>query len=256
MKPLDEFAALKTLDPASGDPDPHSPRAQASLERIVATDPSYDVPPHRLRRPLVRAAVATAAIAIGAAVVLVPRSGLLPNGDAYAGWTAAPSGLSPKEYAGAVADCRYSLESTGPSNSAQVAMAERRGKWAIVVLKGPPKFQGYCMTNVVDYDKRSGYGGSAGPNHPPVGPRELAVLQLGAVGGKQAGYVTSAIGWAGSDIVGLTYTSPKHGVVKATVKNGFFAFWVPGFEFVGPDLVPVQVRYRDGTTAATTIQLS
>ncbi|WP_405059499.1 hypothetical protein OG474_43165 [Kribbella sp. NBC_01505] len=256
MKDLAEFAALKTLDPATADVDPHSPRAQASLERILATDPSHGVRRPRLRRPLVRAAVAVAAVTVAALVVFVPRQGgPLPNSDAYAGWTAAPSGLSPQEYAASVAACRSSLQSLEPTDGAEAAMVERRGKWAIVILKGPNKFQGYCMTNLVDYDKQSGYGGTAGPNPPTVGPRELAVLDLGAVGGKQVGWVTSAIGWAGSDIVGMTYTSPTRGLVKATVKNGYFAFWVPGWEFEGPAPVPVRVRYRDGTTAATTIQL-
>jgi len=257
MRPLDEFAALKTLDPATTEADPHSPRARASLQRILATDPSYGVSRPRLRRPVVRLAVGVAAVTVAALAVFVPREGgPLPNGDAYAGWTAAPSGLSPHEYAVAVAECRSSLQSLGPSDGAQPAMAERRGKWAIVILRSPGTFQGYCMTNLVDYDKHSGYGSVAGPRPPKVGPRELAVLDLGAVGGKQVGWVTSAVGWAGSDIVGLTYTSPIRGLVKATVKNGYFAFWIPGWEFEGPTPVPVRVRYRDGTTADTTIQLS
>ncbi|MFI5733612.1 hypothetical protein ACIA49_26090 [Kribbella sp. NPDC051587] len=254
MKPLDEFAALKSLDPATRDPDPHSPRAQATLERILATDPSYDVRPRH--RMLVRAVVATAAVAIGAVTVLVPHeSGPLSGGDAYAGWTTAPVGLSPQESASAAAECRQSLQSLGPSAGAKVAMAERRGKWAIVILKDPGTFEGFCMTNLVDYDKHSGFGSVAGPHRPAVGPRELLVLDLGATGGKEAGWVTSGVGWAGSDIVGLTYTSPTRGVVKATVRNGYFAFWVPGWEFEGPNPVPVRVTYRDGKTVATTLKL-
>lgn len=258
MKPHD--AVLKTLDPATGDPDPHSPRAQASLERILASDPSYGASRPRLRRPLVRVAVATAAVAIAAATVLLPRdSGPLPNGDAYAGWTAQPSGLSAKELAQAVAECRKSLQGMGMDDQvdrSDPAMVERRGDWSLVILAGADQSEASCMTNVKTGLRGGGFGGVGGPGRPRVGPRELSVSGLGAGGGGSLGYVTTAMGRSGSDIVGMTYTSPSRGVVKATVMNGYFAFWIPGREFEGTEPVPVRVTYRDGTSAATTLKLS
>ncbi len=257
MKPLDEFTVLKTLDPATADPDPHSPRAQASLERILATDPSYGGSRPRLRRPLVRAVVATAAVAIAAATVLLPREGgPLPNGDAYAGWTAQPAGMSAKQQSKAVAECRESLKDMDEQvDSTDVAIAERRGDWAMVILTGPDQFEANCLTHVGPGRDRSGFGHVGGPGRAVVGPRDIAVSGLGAAGGARTGYVTVADGRIGPDIVGMTYTSPTRGVVKATVANGYFAFWLPGWEFDGNKPVPVRVTYRDGTSAATTISL-
>ncbi|MFF1822862.1 hypothetical protein ACFVWG_36530 [Kribbella sp. NPDC058245] len=260
MKDLDEFAALKALDPATRDPDPHSPRAQASLGRILATDLSYGGRPQRYRRPVVRAVVAVAAVGIAAAVVLLPREGgPLPNGDAYAGWTAQPSGMSAQEHAKAIAECRKSLKGAGTSNSqlaqTDAAMAERRGDWALVILTGPDQFEATCMTNVKSGPHGGGFGSVGGPGRPPVGPRELSVSGMGAGGGGSMGYVTTAMGRSGSDIVAMTYTSPTRGIVRATVMNGYFAFWVPGYEFEGTQPVPVRVTYRDGKTVATTLKL-
>ncbi|MET7280429.1 hypothetical protein ABZS29_19490 [Kribbella sp. NPDC005582] len=259
MRPLDEFAALKTLDPATTEADPHSPRAQASLERILATDPSYGVGLPRLRRPLVRAAVATAAIAIAAAIVLLPRDGgPLPNGDAYASWTAQPSGMTAKEHAEAVKECRKSLKGMGVDDQidrSDPAVVERRGDWSLVILAAADQSEASCMTNVKTGLRGGGFGSVGGPGRPPVGPRELSVSGMGAGGGGSLGYVTTAMGRSGADIVGMTYTSPTRGVVKATVMNGYFAFWLPGREFEGIQPVPVRVTYRDGTSAATTLKL-
>jgi hypothetical protein len=258
MKPLDEFAALKALDPATRDPDPHSPRAQATLERILATDPSYGVRPRRRRRILVRAAVATAAVGIVAAAVLVPRdSGPLPTGEAYAGWSAQPVGLTGEARATAVAQCRKSLKGMGTDdliNHLGTALAERRGDWALVILVGQDEASANCMTRVGP-GQGGGYGYVGGPGDAPVAARQLRVTSLGTSGGGNVSYLTSAIGRAGSDITGLTYTSPTRGVVKATVSNGFFAFWIPGSEFDGLQPVPVRVTYRDGKTVATTLKL-
>ncbi|TWD81377.1 hypothetical protein FB561_2490 [Kribbella amoyensis] len=259
MKLVDEFADLKTLDPAGTDFDPDGPRSRAMLERVLATDPAQDVRPARTRRRLVRVAVATSAIAIAAVAVFVPReSGPVPSGDeAYATWTAQPSGLSMKERADAVKQCRKSLNGMGQDDKlkqAVTAMAERRGDWALVVLTGPDQFAATCMTNVNPRNPQ-GYGTIDGPGRAPVGPRQLAASALGTSGGGNYGYLTSAIGRAGTDVVRMTYKSPVHGQVKATVQNGYFAFWVPGSEFDGLHPVPVQVTYRDGTTAMVALRL-
>ncbi len=258
MKPLDEFATLKTLDPATSGHDPHSPRARAALERIVATDPVPDRR-HRLRRPLVRAAVATAAVAIGAATILLPRTGgPLPNGDAYASWTAQPSGMSAKDHTEAVSECRKSLKGMGMDDQvdrSDPAVVERRGDWSLVILAGAGQSEASCMTNVKTGLKGGGFGSIGGPGRPPVGPRELSVSGLGAGGGPPLGYVTAAMGRSGSDIVGMTYQSPTRGAVKATVMNGYFAFWVPGKDFKDDRAVPVRVTYRDGTSATVILKI-
>jgi hypothetical protein len=259
MKHVDEFADLKTLDPATTDVDPHSFRARAMLERVLATDPAYEVRPHRTRRRLVRVAVATTAVAMAALAVFVPRdSGPMPTGDmAYATWTAQPGSLSAKERADAVKQCRKSLRGMGQDdqiNRAGTAMVERRGDWALVILTGHDQFAASCMTNV-NPRNRHGDGSIDGPGRAPIGPRQLAPSMMGTSGGGNNGYLTSAVGRAGSDVAGMTYNSPTRGQVKASVQNGYFAFWIPGSEFDGLDPVPVRVTYRDGTTAAVKLSL-
>ncbi|GAA1611526.1 hypothetical protein GCM10009789_77300 [Kribbella sancticallisti] len=259
MKHLDEFADLKTLDPATTEIDPHSPRARATLERVLATDPADGVRPYRTRRRLVRVAVATSAVAIAAVAVFVPRdSGPVPGGGmAYATWTAQPAGLSATDRADAVKECRKSLKGMGQDdqiNRAGTAMVERRGDWALVILTGHDQFTASCMTNV-NPRNRQGYGSMGGPGGASVGARQLAPSAMGTSGGGNNGYLTSAVGRAGSDIVGMTYNSPTRGQVEASVQNGYFAFWVPGSEFDGHHPVPVRVTYRDGTTAAVKLRL-
>lgn len=259
MKHPDEFAELATLDPARTDVDIHSPQARATLERVLASDPAYDPRPRRTRRRLVRVAVATSAVAIAAAAVLVPRDGgPVPSGDvAYATWTGQPTGPTAKERADAVQQCRKSLK--GLAYDAQLdrsgpAMVERRGEWALVIMSGRDQFEAYCVTNISPgHGYSSGYVGGDGRG--PVGPRQVRPSVMGAGGGGGQRYLSQAIGRAGSDVVGMTYNSPTRGLVKASVQNGFFAFWVPGKEFDGLQPVPVRVTYRDGTTAAVNLIL-
>ncbi|GAA1585212.1 hypothetical protein GCM10009789_43570 [Kribbella sancticallisti] len=256
MKPVDEFAELKALDPATDDIDPSSPRARATLERVLGSDPAYDVRPHRTRRRLVRGAVATAAVAIATLAVFVPRdSGPMPNGDmAFATWTAQPGGLSAKERADAVKACRKRSQGMGQDdqvNRAGTAIAERRGEWTLVILTGHDQFAATCWMSINSRNRLGGgFGNVDGPGRAAVGARELAPSLLGHIDIGFNGHVTSAVGRAGSDIVGLTYNSPTRGLVKASVQNGYFAFWVPGSEFDGSHPVPVRVMYRDGTSAA------
>lgn len=255
MKHLDEFADLKSLDPTTTGIDAHSPRARATLERVLARDPAPDIRPYRSRRRLVRLAVVTSAIAIAAVAVFVPRDGgAVPSGDvAYATWTSRPAGMSGMERADAGRECRKSLKGMGQDRQidrAVTALAERRGDWALVILTGQDQFAASCMTNI----HGGGFGSINGPGRTPVGPRQLASEGLGTSGGGDWS-VTSAVGRAGSDIVGMNYLSPAHGQVKATVENGYFAFWVPGSEFDGLHPVPVRVTYRDGTSAAVMLRL-
>ncbi|WP_432942928.1 hypothetical protein ACQPXM_38540 [Kribbella sp. CA-253562] len=259
MKHIDEFADLKTLDPATGI-DPHGPRARAALQRVLATDPAENVRPYRSRRRvLVRVAIATTAVAVAGLTVFVPRDGgPMPSGDlAFATWTAQPTGLSAEERADAVKQCRQSLKGMGQDdrlNRAGTAMVERRGDWALVILTGHDQFSASCMTNV-NPRHRQAYGSIDGPGRAPVGTRQLSPSQMGTSGGGNYGYLTTAVGRAGSDVVGVTYDSPTRGPVEASVRNGYFAFWVPGSEFDGLHPVPVRVTYRDGTTAAVTLRL-
>ncbi|GAA0582302.1 hypothetical protein HPO96_08525 [Kribbella sandramycini] len=256
MKHLDEFADLKTLDPATG-ADPNTLHARATLDRILTTDPTPT--PRRPRRRAIRLAVAALAVAVGAAIVFVPRdTGPLPTGEAYAGWTAQPGSLSAKERAAAVKACRKQLSDTPMDDvvkNTDPAIVERRGYWSVVVLLGPGGSEASCMTSSSPRMKGGGYGSIGGPGRPAPGPREISISSLGAAGGGDFGYVTSGMGRVGADIVGITYRSKAHGLVEATVENGYFAFWVPGKDLEDFEPAPVRVTYRDGTSAEVQLKI-
>lgn len=262
----DALATLRTLDPADPDVDPHSPRARAELERILATDPGRrgaGTPARGRTRRGVRLAAAAGATAVtaGAAFVIIPS---LTGGDhAFASWTATPSGMSTQAAADAAAGCR-SAQLDGPGErydddlrGADVAIAERRGEWTLVTLVGADGFSALCITDESTPLFRSWIGsiGALGDRAAP-GPRELVATDLG-MGIVNNRELSVAAGFAGSDVAGVAYRSPTHGEVEATVSGGRFAFWLPGGELEGASRAGVEVRvtYQDGSTATQRIDL-
>ncbi len=261
----DMFTTLRTLDPAVPTVDPHGPRARATLERILTTDPGQplDHPParRRSRRGLRVAAVASAtAVTAGAAVVLLPS---LTGGDsAFATWTATPSGMSAQAAVDAAAECRDAhLDGPGEDyvdhlRAADLAIAERRGEWTLVTLAGTDGFSAMCITDESTPWFRS-WIGSLGPpgNHAPPGPRDVVATDLGT--GVVGGELSVAAGYVGSDVTGVVYRSATHGEVEATVSAGRFALWLPGDELkhASRDGVGVRVTYEDGSTAAVRLDL-
>jgi len=145
----DMFTTLRTLDPADLDVDPNNPRARASLEHILTVDPGR---PIRTRRRGIRLVAATATVVTAAAALFIVPS--LMNGDrAFASWTAAPTGLSAEAAADAGAECRNAhLDGPGMGNTddlrhADVAIADRRGAWTLVVLADRKGFAALCITD-------------------------------------------------------------------------------------------------------------
>ncbi|MEU4190755.1 hypothetical protein AB0E69_02560 [Kribbella sp. NPDC026611] len=259
MKISDEFAGLKTLEPPNHDIDPGSAPAQAMLERVLAADPGDGVRPRRrLRKTVIRVAVAAAAVAAVAAILIPRQSGPSLGGDAaYASWTAQPSGVSAQDRAKIAGECRKRLKGTGYDNKldhAGTSMVDRRGDWVLAFLVGQNGFEASCMINIAS--GRFGPGsGAIGDGVATPRRRQLIPSGMGVSGGGQFPYLTQAVGQAGSDIVGMTYQSPNHGTITATVSDGHFAFWLPGSEFDGLHPVPVRITYRDGTTANVKLTL-
>ena len=268
MTRLDELTLLKSLDPAAGSVDANSPRARADLQRILTTDPTTPTTPARQsqkmpgvrqnRRPVRRIAVGAGLVAaITAAAIVLPS--VLGGDQAFATWTGTPATMSSQESANASATCRAQGTASAPEygpalKGATTALSERRGTWTLVVLVGRGGFSGFCINDTATAAARSSYLGFTSSAELP-GRRELKVGVLGAseLNGK---YMSSAVGLAGADVTGITYTSAKHGKVKATVAGGQYALWLPGKEleraiFNG---VPLQVTYRDGTTTTTVLK--
>ena len=262
----DMFATLGTLDPADQNVDARNPRARAMLERILTID-SGQHPDHRpvkaRSRRGMRLAVAASATAViaGAILVVLPS---LTNGDrAFASWTATPSGLSTQAAADAAANCRdEQLDGPGGDYSdelrrADVAIAERRGEWTLVVLSGSDGFSALCITDESTPMFRDWIGSVGTPgDYATPDPRDVVATDLGT-GSVRAGELSVAAGYVGSDVTGVMYQSESHGEVVATVSAGRFALWLPGDELADAsrDGVEVEVTYRDGGSAALRLDL-
>lgn len=270
MTRIDDIeAALRSLDPADRHIDPTAARARADLHTILAAPAVTPLPgtvtPVRPRhpRPIRRLALAgAAAAAITAALVTLPS---LTGGDqAFATWTATPTPIPAQEQPEAAADCRTFLaDGAGPEYAArlanaEVAVAENRGVWTTVVLVGPEGFSALCTTADSTHLFGDRMIGSAGVTTLTIapGPRDLAATTLGTVTIDSDG-ISLAAGEAGSDITAIHYLSPTHGTVTASVSNGHFALWLPGTDFdnASSNGLPLEVTYRDGTTATTLLTL-
>jgi len=272
----DITTALRTLDVADHHADPANPRARADLQRILATDPVADPPLHpgatssdRIGRPG-NAARATGRVALaGGALAAVTASLVaLPaatRGDqAFASWTPVPAGITAEERADAAAECRSSQEEGASGgyaddlSSAEPVIAERRGVWTTVVLKGTDGFSAMCITDDSAQLFDKGMIGSIGtPTHyASPGPRDLVATDLGT-GSMSAGDLSLAAGAAGSNVVEVVYHSRTHGEVAATVSQGHFALWLPGNELYHASRsgMEVEVTYRDGTTGTSRLTL-
>ncbi|NEA32461.1 hypothetical protein [Streptomyces sp. SID13031] len=263
MTRIDELAVLKTLDPAGGDVDLYCPRALTDLERILATDPALPTVPPRKSRTKRYVLAAGLVAATTTAALVVPS--LLGGDQAFASWTATPTPLSAKESATASDLCRTKLFAAvagapdpdrGRLPTATTVIAERRGSTTLVVLTGPGGFAAECL-NDRSIPKDGGFGGSYGSVAAAERPgrRMLSLTNFGtsSIDGK---YVSMAMGYAGADVIAVTYRSPSRGKVNGTVAGGQFALWLPGKDLKHADEVgvPLQVTYRDGSTVSITLK--
>ncbi|GAA1563301.1 MULTISPECIES: hypothetical protein [Kribbella] len=253
MTAPDELAVLKTLDPATG-ADPQSPRAQATLHRILATP--APPPARRHSRWVPRLAIGTGLVAAATAAALVLPSAV--GGDqAFATWTGTPSGLTGKAALDASKACRDNSDDQYKNQlaTAGTAIAERRGVWTLVVLADRKGFGALCITDRSRHLFRDQFGAIGTTTDLPA-PRALTPVTLGT--GSSDGHDLSVItGLAGQDVTAVSYASRSHGKVAASVSAGQFALWFPGDELVNANKtgVPVQVTYTDGTAATLTLRL-
>lgn len=252
---------LRDLDVA--DPRVHSgsPRARATLERILLTSPAAPAPrrpaPARRRRVVLAAA---AVAVLGAGGALVPA---LDGGDAaYATWTAEPEAVASVERADAGNACREQMrQGAGADNAAalaaaEVAVAEQRGTWTTVVLAGDGGFSALCVDDGSAGLFTTMFGSIGTPDVPAAGPRDVVATDLG-VGATSAGELSLVGGLAGSDVTAVRLHSTSAGVVDASVSGGRFVLWFPGGELADavPAGVELEVGYSDGTSTTVTVRL-
>lgn len=259
----DTLTLLRTLDAAPAGSAPGlTPRALADLDRILASEPSAAAATPRrsrgVRRLLVAGGVATVA---AAGVIALP--GLTGGDQAFATWTPTAATLTAEQRAEAADKCRSAQEGgAGQGFESQLAAAtpavsEQRGVWTTVLLAGDDGFTALCVT---DGSTRL-FGDMFGSIGTPEGyraprPDEVIATDLGT-GAIDAGELSLAAGYAGTDITGISYDSATHGRVEATVSQGHFALWLPGGDFRESSRtgVDVTVTHTDGTTSRAQLRL-
>jgi hypothetical protein len=212
-------------------------RAAETLERIVATAPSFGTPQpaapapaRRRRRRLVLAAAAAIALIAGSAVVQGGRGG----NAAYASWSATPASVASDELDAAASACRDKLHGSSINpDRAKLVLAERRGDYvALLYRTEDPDMSGACLarnpkgsTDVDDVDM--GVGGSTGHalKAPARGYTQGAISEFGGTPG--ASITDGAVGDA---VTGVTIHAGAL-AVNASVQNGRYTAWWPGPAF-------------------------
>ncbi len=256
----DLVTALRSLDPAHEletlTLDPRSPGPDAALERIIASDPAPSRLAGERRTPSRRLLVGGVIVATTtvAAVVLPQFYG---GNQAFATWTASPSGLTKAEAAETAENCRKELLDGGTGYSAalrasQPALAERRGAWSLVVLADDGGFSALCVRDESAVSMGGMFGGLGTPtDFVTSAPREIDATDLGS-GGIDGESLSLAVGHAGSEVTAVVAHTRTHGDVEATVSGGRYALWFPGDEWnddTARDGVDLEVTYSDGTSA-------
>ena len=259
--------ALHSLDPANVDPQVAvSPRAQATLARILATDtpePTTTLPintgwTRRPHRRWVVAGVALLAVGVliaapamlsgrtpvvapsvlkGKAAVVVPRA--LGGNTAFASWSPTTKVITPAEAALAGKRCKAdqlhyinTASARKVVGSSHIRFVDHRGPWTMVYLGGgvQPTYKVICLNEYDSHGAILNGGGSAGSGGfvpAPVASNTVA-LSSGVAFGTRSGATWCVAGPAGSDVVSVVINTIEHGPVEATVRGGYFAAWWPG----------------------------
>ncbi len=272
---------LRDLDAADRElSPPQRGRAEATLERILATDPvpaAATVVPGRgprrtpRRRPRLLLAGGTVVVAATLVAVLVPS--LTGDSEAFASWSPVPVTLGGAERAAALEACVVLQSGEGGQLAlerdadASALVAESRGGWSYVVFTaaGPSGrvLEGSCLVpDELVADPRPDVGGFfgslsgaedlAGPAPAPGVARE----DTNGAGSVDDELFVYAEGRAGADVTGIEVTTPGGVEVEASLENGRWAVWWPAGDdsLRNPNLTEAptyRVRMRDGSEADT-----
>lgn len=217
-------------------------RAEATLERIVATDPKTDAPQPTDFAPTRRgwrrlALVSTTAFALIVGAVIV--QGIGGDKAAYASWVATPEPVTEDSLDEVASACKRQIDSYftewgNHPDKARLALAERRGEYVALLYRTEnPDTSASCLAWNPEGSSRvsnikTGSGGSSGPagKAPPKG------FTGGAIGEHPVGNQIFSItdGAVGNKVKGVTIHAGTF-TVEATVQNGRYAAWWPGPAF-------------------------
>lgn len=242
MNPTD-LTLLRNLDAA---PDvPLEPtqllRSGARLEQILASDPDHPetgnalAPVRRRVRPRWVAIPAVAAAVLAVGVVAPQLTGL--DAAAYASWTPQPSELSRADHSVADDACRdEGLDLRAP----RLDLAERRGEWvALLYTSGTDPMATTCMARLPvgsDHAEHVDLGRAGGQGAVPVGDQftQGPIFQNGGkrpFGLGNRPIISITLGDVGKEVAGVTITTAAGQQVEATVANGRYVVWWPGYAF-------------------------
>jgi hypothetical protein len=242
---MNDLDRLAVLDPARDrEPSPMEwARSQAFLERVIeGTAESTARPP--LRRWLFAGAAATALGAVAA--VAVPA--LLPGAteQAVASWTAQPTARTGEEVLPQAKACAANgVAGERTATASDVLLAEQRGKATLLIQRKGPTLVECLMVGDDDRAASMALIDEAEIVVPPAGTVDLETM--GSYGGGDSQW-SDMIGLAGPDVTGVEVRLDNGTVVRASVKNGWWAAWWPGPEGGEVDTLSVIVHAGDKTT--------
>lgn len=235
--------ALRELDPGLAGPAAPDP---AHLERILAGPGTGPGSGHEIGRPAPRRRVGAPLWGLAAAAATVLAVSVWPGADdqAYAGWTALPTGVPAQDVEALAQDCRTALLDDPPGSldepsavSAGVplsqlrpVLAERRGEATVTMMQGGGHL-GHCWFESVDGRGAAGISVATDVDHRPAAD-SLSLMVFNGMADDPgpnglAPAVVIAGGRVGEDVTAVTLHEEGQVPVRATVADGYWTAWWP-----------------------------
>ncbi|MBK8437958.1 MAG: hypothetical protein IPL37_15970 [Austwickia sp.] len=234
---------LRDLDPGGQLDDAARIRADAALERILATPP---MPPttrsvRRGRRALWL--IPAAGVSALAAVVVIPAM-TGSDAPAYASWSKIPSPVPAADLEAATTACQEALREDERravdipaehrpdvrADTAKVVLSERRGTYVFVALATDSGAELSCLRDAEGSMGASGSSPSVGgPKPATLAPDQVEASGPGYSGGPEGAFALLQ-GRVGGNVGAITvHAKGPDGdlAVEATVAGGRFAAWWP-----------------------------
>jgi hypothetical protein len=245
MERMNDLETLATLDPAK-DRTPsvgEMIRAEADVERILATPPAAESTRRRRRRAGIGASALGGSIAAAAVLTISVVTG---GSAAYADWSAVPTPATTKQSVAFANDCAESWATPTTLTSNDILLGELRGDAQIALVKDG---QSVLMCSGVNPNVPVGwerlYDPAVSTEAAPAA-NGLRIYGVETSGDGADGY-SYDVGRVGADVTGVDVRTSK-GTVHASVNDGWFVAWWPGTNQA--DAKILDVHLRDGKTVS------